>query len=62
MEADRVCGLVIVWVYLQVAQPDAKIKFQCHPGPQYNPEHKSSGAQPTRHAHATERRISPVRP
>ena len=40
MEADRVCGLVIVWVYHQVAQPVAKIKSQGQPGSQHHPEHK----------------------
>ena len=57
MEADRVCGLVIVWVYHQVAQPVAKIKSQGQPGSQYHPEHESASSQATRHAHATETRI-----
>ena len=57
MEADRVCGLVIVWVYHQVAQPVAKIKSQGQPGSQYHPEHECAGSQATRHAHATETRI-----
>ena len=41
MEADSVCGLVIVGVYLQVVQRVAKVKSQGHP------EHKSSGTQAT---------------
>ena len=57
MEADRVCDLVIVWVYHQEAQPVAKIMSQVHPGSQYHPEHESASSQATRHAHATETRI-----